>query len=99
MFGIGKSKSRVNINGVSYEGSNVSIENNRVYIDGVLQEQVPLSGVVTVEILGDLNNFSCDANATVNGTIKGDVEVNGTLDCGTIEGSVEINGSATIQKS
>lgn len=98
MFGLGKPKGRVNVNGVTYEGNNVSIENNRIYIDGVLQGQDPLSGVVAIEISGDLNNFSCDANATVNGEIKGDVEVNGTLQCGPIEGNVEINGSATIAK-
>ncbi len=88
--------STITINGRTYKGGSISIINNKVTIDGVVQnEAFPGNEVVRIEVTGDLASLKCDAPLVVTGDIKGDVEVDGPLTCGDIGGDVEADGPVT----
>lgn len=88
MFDFFKSKTTISFNGKTYNGTNIRVENDKVFIDGKLVEE-GLTGILKVEVTGDLARLDCNS-AVVNGNIGGDVEAN-TLTCGNIEGDVEAN--------
>lgn len=90
-----KIKTMVSINGTSYSGNSVSIINGKVYIDGVLQngDGAPLSGVVKVEVEGNLTSLKTDASVVVKGNVTGDVDAGGSVQCGNVGGSVDSGGS------
>lgn len=87
----------ITINGVNYKGKNVSILNNAVIIDGVVQKET-VSGVVSVQVTGNIANFTCNAPATIKGDVYGSVDVNGPLECGEIHGDVDANGPVTTNR-
>ena len=71
----------VNGKRIQCSGSNVSIINGRVIVDGkeIANEE---SREVYVTIEGDVNKIDCSGSVTVNGNVKGDIEMdnkNGTL--------------------
>ncbi len=88
-------KSNIIVNGKSYSGNNIIVNNNSVIIDGEIQES-GLSGIVSIKVEGDLASLSCNAPTTVNGNVKGDVKVNGSLKCGNVSGNVKANGSISM---
>lgn len=90
-----RNKSNIIINGKSYSGNNIIVNNSSVIIDGEIQES-GLSGIVSIKVEGDLTSLSCNAPTTVNGNVKGDVKVNGSLKCGNVSGNVKANGSISM---
>jgi hypothetical protein len=83
----------IKINGKVYSGNVVSIINGKVTIDGVPQTGEALSGVVRVEVTGDLKSLRTDANAVVTGNVLGDVDAGGSVNCGDVEGDIDAGGS------
>lgn len=95
---------KVTIDGKSFTGSNISINNNKVIVDGVVQDG-ELIGDVNVVVHGDvelLENTSGTIKAGNVGqvkTVSGDVDccdvsgnvqtVSGDVNCGNINGSVK----------
>jgi hypothetical protein len=83
----------VTINGKTYHGNSVSIINGVVTIDGVRQTGEPLSGVVKVEITGNLTSLRTDANVIMAGNVLGDVDAGGSVQCDAVGKSVDAGGS------
>lgn len=83
------------INGKSFnvKGNNVSIINNKVYVDGKQVDTGELSGEVVIKFEGDLANLQSDGGVTVNGNVHGDVDAKGSVNCGNVEGDVDAGGS------
>lgn len=83
------SHSTVNINGRTFSGREVLVQNNQVFIDGKpaegLEPQVPLSIAITghVELLE-----SATADVTVSGAVGSLTTGSGDIACGDVTGSV-----------
>lgn len=92
----------VNINGVTYSGSNVTVKNNKIYIDGK-EVNTPDAKEYFISIHGDNATVSTESgNVTVNGsvtqsvsTMSGDVIVHGSvsLNTSTMSGDLRVKGS------
>lgn len=82
----------IQINGKTYVGNNIQISNNKVIIDGVVQES-GASGVVEVNVTGDIGSLKVTGSATVNGNVKGSVDAGGSVKCGNVSGDVDAGGS------
>ena len=86
----------ITINSVSYGNvNNVTIRNGKVTIDGVLQEGNPLSGIVRIEVKGDLASLNTDANVVVGGDVRGDVDAGGNVTCANVGGYVDAGCNVT----
>jgi len=84
----------ININGklIKVSGNNISVINDKVYVDGELVEE-GLSGNVTISFEGELANLKTSGGATVNGDVHGDVDAGGSVKCGNVGKSVDAGGS------
>lgn len=95
----------VNVNGKSYSGKNIIINNGKVIVDGIEQSEV-LEHRITVNVVGDvgaLEAISGDVSVIGNvgslQTTSGDIEchdvagnvqtVSGDVDCGRVTGNVK----------
>ena len=89
--------SKVTINGKTYRGNNISIQNGTVYIDGKLADDSAPdeNGILEVQITGDVSLVECDRSVTVNGNVTGNVQAAGSVTCDDVGGSVEAGGSVT----
>lgn len=92
-----KSKNNISINGVNYEveGNNITMKNNKLYVDGVLVNTIEkLQGDVKIIFEGDLANLKTDGAATVNGNVKGYVDSGGSANIsGSVGSYVDAGGS------
>lgn len=84
--------STISINGVVYAGRNLTVNGNKVYIDGKLAGTENMKEI-NIVVEGDIENIKVDAcdKVTVNGTVKKNVETqSGNIDInqGSVEGSV-----------
>jgi hypothetical protein len=86
----------ININGKSYSGNNIVVNNNQVIIDGKnVTDEHKDNKVINITVNGNLNVLDVDVaeTVTVNGEC-GNVEVvNGNINCGNVKGGVKtVNG-------
>lgn len=81
------SKSTITVNGKTYHGNSVKVNNNKVYIDGVLQDTEDAKEI-NIAVSGNIKNLTVDACDKVE--VTGDI---GTLK--TMSGDVEIEGNVT----
>ncbi|EFV73046.1 hypothetical protein HMPREF1012_00968 [Bacillus sp. BT1B_CT2] len=86
------SSGKVTVNGVRYEGNNITITNNKVLIDGQAVES-SVSGEVKVKIEGSPVKVYSDASVEVRGDVLGDVDSGGSVNCGNVKGNVDAGGS------
>lgn len=84
------------INGRVYAGTNISIKNGEVYVDGIRQADLPV-GEREVVISGDVVSVTSDSGGiTVNGSATNVKTTNGSIKCGDVAGSVSsVNGNIT----
>jgi hypothetical protein len=75
-------KSSITINGVTYQGRNISIRDNVIKIDGAIIKTDSLQ--VSIIVNGDVDKLSVDAaeTVTISGNVKGNVN--------TMSGDVEV---------
>lgn len=87
------------INGqkIQTNGKNISVINDTIYVDGVTI-QSNLSGIVEVKFEGDLASLKCNGSASINGNVKGDVDVGGSLKCCDVSGNLDVGGSVQCGK-
>ena len=103
------------INGkpISVAGNNISVINDKVYVDGKLVEE-GLVGHVTVEFKGDLANLEvggavnvignvqgyidAGGSVSISGNVSGNVDAAGSVTCSDIKGDVDAGGSVRINK-
>ena len=94
-------KGTININGSSYSGSNVSIINGVVTVDGVVQKQ-QIGHVVNVTITGDVDRIeNASGEVLVKGNVTGNVKtVSGDVNCGSVGNDVQtVSGNVTADGS
>lgn len=82
-----KNKSTIHVNGKTYHGKNVKIVNNKVYIDGELQ-QSEADRVLNVTIYGNVEFVNAE-KVDVNGNVEGDVNCQSFTCDGSISGDVD----------
>lgn len=82
------------VNGKSYstQGSNISVSNGKVVVNGKVIEE-GLTGEVTIKFVGDLADLQTDGSVTVNGNVKGDAKSGGSMSCGDVGGNARSGGS------
>lgn len=91
---------KVTINGVQFEGNNVTIINGKITIDGVsgVVGSSALCGVVEIRITeGTIGSLTTDASVTC-GLVSGDVSAGGSVKCDSVGGSVNAGGSVRCEK-
>lgn len=76
----------ISINGKTFTGNNISVVDDKIFVDGK-QVEGGLSGVVKIDVSGDLMNLNC-TTATIHGNVHGDVDAT-TLNCGDVGGDVD----------
>ena len=101
MFTNIKSNGTVNINGKTYNAnnSNISIQGNKVYIDGKLAQDCreDLDKEINITINGDCGSIECHGTLHVEGNVRGKVESENSITVGgDIIGDIERGNSATI---
>lgn len=79
----------IRINGVSYSGRSISINNGNITIDGKKAE-LKDEKVITIEVTGDIDKLSADEcqTITVSGSCGSVSTMSGDVECGNIGGSV-----------
>jgi hypothetical protein len=98
------------INGKTYEGSNIKVVNEKVWIDGKRVDAEPDSkSILHIEVTGTLHNLDAggsvtcqdvagyvDAGGSVHsGNIGGDVDAGGSVHCGKVGGNIDAGGSVS----
>ena len=84
---------RIVINGktIRCNGSNVTIQNNRVIVDGkVISTNAIEQSDVT--IYGDVENIKCEGSASCD-NVKGNINAEGSVSCDDVGGNIECGGS------
>lgn len=83
----------VNINGRIYNGGNISIRGGVVTIDGVVQKDQDVKGVVEIRVLaGHIEKLDTDATV-ICGMVRGNVSAGGSVNCDGVGGDVSAGGS------
>lgn len=83
-------KNRCTINGVSYTGNNIYIDNGIVIIDGKQQKGMPISGPITVNIIGDVETIdTASGDVNVDGLVGELTTTSGDVECGGVQGNVK----------
>lgn len=87
---------RIEINGQTFIGKNVFIENGRVIIDGHVQDMIP-QNAITVIVTGDCGSVENErGNVTISGSVSGNVQTgSGDISCGSVGGNAQ-TGSGDI---
>ncbi|MNG23098.1 hypothetical protein D3C84_1076620 [compost metagenome] len=76
------------INGITYTGKNISVDGNRVVVDGV-EQAVPVTGPVSVVVNGNPTSVETAAGRVqVTGNVGSVRTMSGHVDSGDINGDV-----------
>jgi hypothetical protein len=78
--------SRIVINGITYEGNDVTVVNDKVIIDGHSVNYGTSTEPIKVIVHGDVANLTCH-NAEITGDVYNDVDAH-NVTCDTIGGNV-----------
>ena len=78
---------------ITVSGNNVSILNNKIYVDGKLVTDNAVTEPVKLIVEGDLINVESEGSVDVTGDIKGNVQASCSIRCNNISGNVNTMGS------
>lgn len=84
--------SKVVINGKTYTGNSIIINNNEVIVDGVRQNGID-DRRIKVQILCNVDKIISDESIYINGNVEGNVEAGTSVNCDDIKGNVEAGTS------
>lgn len=83
----------VTINGVTYEGNNIKVVNNKVWIDGKRVDAKPdEQQILHVHVTGTLHNLDVGGSVTAQ-DVAGYVDAGGSVQCGNVGEYVDAGGS------
>lgn len=82
----------ISINGVTYSGNNVVMQNGRIFIDGVEQKESATGRVELVVVNGPLQNLTVDGSVQC-GDVLGSIQAGGSVQCEGVNGSINAGGS------
>ena len=93
--------STVHVNGRTVQvpdGSKIKVVNNQLFVNGLLwkgddEGDGTLTGVVRLELSGDIKEVQTDASLHVQGDVQGGASAGGAIKCGNITGHVKAGGS------
>jgi hypothetical protein len=85
---------KVTINGKSYIGDNIRVENNEVFIDGKMVDHGEQNKILEVKVEGGLANLEADGSVVCN-DVHGTVQAGGSVTCDKVTGTVQAGGSVT----
>lgn len=92
----GNKMSSITINGKTYVGRNISIINNKIYIDDVEQESMSTTDKeLNIQLSGTIKNLHTDRSVTVSGGVVEKIDANGSVSCGDVIGNVDAGGSVS----
>lgn len=80
----------VTINGKTYHGNNIYINNDQVVIDGV--KQVGVDEKIVIERAENVE-LHCDEQVIVKGNMSGTINAMGSVTCNDVDGNIESGGS------
>jgi hypothetical protein len=83
-------------NGKTYKGNNISIINNKVYIDDKLIEDEDSTSLDKINITfteGSFDKIEVDGDVDIKGNVIGNVSANGSINCNDISGNASSGGS------
>lgn len=85
----------ININGQTFKGTNISVCNGRVMVDGV--DVTPDQKQITIAVEGDVSELSIDScnKLNITGSCRTVRSGSGDVNCGDVGGSVE-TGSGDV---
>lgn len=78
---------KITVNGRTYSGNNITINNNQVIIDGVVQGDLD-DKKIEVTILCNVDRITSDESIHIKGNVNGNVESGTSVNCDKIIGSV-----------
>lgn len=89
----------VTINGVSYVGNSISISDDKVVIDGVVQAALQTDRIVNVALNGDVENLKLTSGSVKVAGNAGSVSTtSGDITCMDVGGSVStVSGNVTAR--
>lgn len=109
-----RSFNNVIINGqtISCSGSNITIANNKVIVDGkIIQSdignnaEVIINGDVnkidcsgSVEVHGNCGSIDCSGSCKVDGDVNGNIDASGSVTCGNVAGDIDASGSVRCRR-
>lgn len=81
------------LNGKRYVGDNISVRNNKIFIDGkdVTDAELP-STILEISVSGTLARLDTDASVSCE-DVSGDVTAAGSVNCDKVGGNVQAGGS------
>ena len=84
------------------DGSIVNVVNNRLFINGLEwegdeEDDGRLTGVVRLELSGDIKEVKTDVSLHVHGDIQSGATAGGSIKCGNITGHVRAGGSVNCK--
>ena len=92
-----RSSGRIVIDGREFKGRNVSISNNKVTIDGVVQDG-ELQGDVNIQIYGDVDTLDNASGVVTCNNVGSLKTMSGDVECKDISGNVKtMSGDVTAQ--
>lgn len=91
-----KMNNKIIVNGIEYNGNNISISNNKVIIDG---KSLAEYKVVDVTIIGNCGDIDAGGSVKVTGNVTGNIDCGGSVDIsGDVGGDIDAGGSIRISK-
>lgn len=77
---------------LSYSGNNITIKNNKVYINGNLQDDADTEGIYGITVEGNINELKTDLSVQVNGSVN-NINAGGSVTSGAVNGNINAGGS------
>lgn len=92
MFNFFGKNSGININGKSYSGNNIIVNNGQVIVDGVVQDGT-LNEKVTIVVESGVERITSDEPIHIQGDVTGNIESNTSVNCNNVTGNVKAGTS------
>ncbi len=88
----------VTINGVTYEGNNIKVINNKVWINGkrIENAEPDKKGILQVKVTGTLHNLEAGGSVICD-DVTGDIDAGGSVQAGNVAGSIDAGGSVQCE--
>jgi len=82
--------STIRINNKTFQGNNIVVSNNKVYIDGKLQEQDGDERNISIVVEGNLDKLDVDVcdKIDINGNVGTVKTTSGYVACGNVQGAI-----------
>lgn len=84
---------KITVNGKTYTGNNISINNNQVIIDGVVQGDLEEDKKIEIKILCNVEKIVSNESIHIKGNVNGNIEAGTSVNCDDIKGNARAGTS------